>query len=71
MTSTRSGFPRSIQLGEGAVFVGRAGGDISFVERDDNLKIQINIQGLKKKRFEISAKLLKVAEIIDKNKHDQ
>jgi hypothetical protein len=46
------------------------GGMIGFVNRDGKIKLQINLDALKKGGLKISAKLLEVAEIITVGSHE-
>jgi len=60
---------RTLTVGEINEFAAQ-GGMIGFVNRDDKIKLQINLDALKKAGLKISAKLLEVAEIIKVDSHE-
>ena len=53
----------TLTVGESEEFT-KQGGMIGFVNRQDKIKIQINVNALKQSRLTVSAKLLEVAEIV-------
>ncbi len=53
----------TLTVGESEEFT-KQGGMIGFVNRQDKIKIQINVNAFKQSRLTVSAKLLEVAEIV-------
>ena len=43
----------------------KQGGVIEFVQRNNNLKLQINLTNAKKRKLKISSRLLKVSEVVE------
>ncbi|WP_411726740.1 YfiR family protein [Methyloglobulus sp.] len=56
-------------VGESEAFAAE-GGMIGFVNRNDKIKLQINLQSVKQTDLKISAKLLEIAELIKEESHD-
>lgn len=53
----------TLTVGEGEEFA-KQGGMVGFVNRNDKIKIQINLKAFKQSGLNVSAKLLEVAEIV-------
>jgi hypothetical protein len=60
----------TLLVGEGDAFAKQRGGMIGFINRDDKIKLQINVQSLQQSHLTISAKLLEVAEIVKGGPHE-
>lgn len=60
---------KSLTVGEGKEFAAQ-GGMIGFVNRQGNIKLQINLKVLQHSDLKISAKLLEVAELVGEEGND-
>ncbi|MDO9425135.1 MAG: YfiR family protein [Methylobacter sp.] len=60
---------KSLTVGESKEFAAQ-GGMIGFVNRQDKIKLQINLKMLQQSGLKISAKLLEVAELIEGENND-
>lgn len=58
----------TLTVGEGEAFAAQ-GGMIGFVNRQDKIKLQINLAAIKHSGLKVSAKLLEVAELVE-GSHD-
>jgi hypothetical protein len=56
----------TLTVGENTLFVGQ-GGMIAFINKDDRIKLQINLKLLQQSGLKISAKLLEVSEVVGGN----
>lgn len=56
----------TLTVGEGGDFI-KQGGMIAFIERDNKIKLQINLKLLQENNLKISAKLLEVSEVTGGN----
>ncbi len=59
----------TLTVGEGKEFA-EQGGMIGFEHKEGRIKLQINLQAIKKSGLKVSAKLLEVSDIIDGEDHD-
>ena len=64
-----SSFDNSLTVSETEYFT-HSGGMIAFILRQGKVKLQINVQALRKSGLEVSAKLLEVAEIYQGGSND-
>ncbi|MDP2902490.1 MAG: YfiR family protein [Methylovulum sp.] len=62
-------FTATLTVGEGKEFA-EQGGMIGFENKEGRIKLQVNLQAIKKNSLKISAKLLEVSEIIGGEGHD-
>lgn len=60
---------QTLIVGEGEDFAAE-GGMIGFVDRNGKIKLQVNLQSVKRTNLQISAKLLEIAELINAQSHD-